>query len=837
MEDDPKKSLEQPASEDVPEPPVQEDPRSEPSSPPALPGPLTGGEQEIPENLPILPIRDAVAFPGTIMPLNIGRDKSRRLVETAISGNKLIGVVAQRAKEIEDPTLEHIFRVGTVCMILKMLTLPDGTLNIVVHGLVRFGIEEIRSTEPFMVAHVHTRPDEVCPSQELDALIHNVKRNAYRAFELSPNVPEEARVILDNIETAGGIADFLAANLPLSLENRQELLETFDVMERLNKVNAALAEHVEVLELSNKIQKQVRQQIDKTQREYFLQEQLKAIQKELGETDSRTGEIQRLKERVEQAQMPEAALKEAQRELERIARIPQASPEYSVAVDYVTWLCDLPWAKGTTDQLDLPRAERILDQDHYDLAKVKKRILEFLAVRKLKPDGRGPILCFLGPPGVGKTSLGQSIARALGRKFIRISLGGIHDEAQLRGHRRTYIGSMPGRIIQEIRKCGANNPVFMLDEVDKLGQDFRGDPASALLEILDPQQNYTFTDNYIDAPFDLSRVMFIATANYIDPIPPPLRDRMELIRLSGYTTQEKLFIAKRYLVLRQLEENGLTRKNLVFTDEALRAIIALYTREAGVRELERQIGTIARGVAARVARGQRRQVKITPDKLSDYLGPAQFDHEIARHAGVPGVATGLAFTPTGGEILFIEATRMPGRGNLTLTGQIGEVMKESAMTAWSIVRSRARQLHIDDEDMTKLDVHVHVPAGAIPKDGPSAGVGMLSALVSLFTGRPCRPDVAMTGEITLTGRVLPIGGVKEKVLAAHRAGIKRVILPVENKKDLIDIPEDIRRKKMKFTFVSDIDHVLRHTLMPASSAVKDKQVLPRQKKNAQADEE
>ena len=769
----------------------------------------------IPELLPLLSIRDSVAFPGTIMPLNIGREKSKRLVEQAVTGNKLIGVVAQRNKETEDPGLEDMYRIGTACAILKMLTLPDGTLNIIVHGLTRFGIEELASAEPYLVARVHTREDATQITPELEALIHTARQSAYRVFELSPNVPDEARIVLDNIDTPGGVADFLAANLSVGLVNRQELLETFDVGDRLRKITKALAEQVQLLELANKIQTQVRDQIDRSQREYYLQEQLKAIQKELGETDGRTAEIERLTAAIEKAKMPEPASREAERELNRLTRIPQASPEYSVALDYVTWLCELPWSVSTQDNLDLRRAEKILDKDHYGLDKVKKRILEFLAVRKLKPEGRGPILCFLGPPGVGKTSLGQSIARALGRKFVRMSLGGLHDEAQLRGHRRTYIGAMPGRIIQEIRKCGANNPVFMLDEVDKIGQDFRGDPASALLEILDPQQNHNFTDNYLDAAFDLSKVMFIATANYNDPIPAPLRDRMETIVLSGYTTEEKIHIARRYLVPRQLDENGLTAQDVAFSAECLETLATRYTREAGVRNLEREIGAICRAVAARIARGRRQSLTITSDKIPSFLGPPRFEHEAAQRTSVPGVATGLAFTPVGGEILFIEATTMPGQARLTLTGQIGEVMKESAQAAYSIVRSRASQWHIDPKAIAKLDLHVHVPAGAVPKDGPSAGVAMLSAMVSQFTGRPCRHDVAMTGEITLTGRVLAIGGIKEKILAAHRAGIRRVVLPRDNRKDIAEIPADVR-KKLKFIYADSVEHVLRTVLVPVN---------------------
>ncbi len=767
----------------------------------------------IPEELPILAVRDAVVFPGTIMPLGVERPKSRRLVESALRSHKMIGVVAQIDKDVEDPGLGDLYRIGTVCVVLKLLSMPDGAVNIIIHGLTRFGLEGLTADEPFMTGRIHIRPDPTGTTPELDALLHNARQAAYRVIELSPNIPDEARTVLDSIDTPGGVADFLAANLSVNTVQRQELLETFDVAERLVKVNRALAQQLEVLELSSKIQQQVREQIDRSQREYFLHEQLKAIQKELGESDSRTAEIEDLRRRARESGMPEPALKEAQRELDRMLRIPQASPEYSVALDYVSWLCDLPWTARTADQLDLRRAERILDEDHHDLEKVKKRILEFLAVRRLKPDGRGPILCFLGPPGVGKTSLGQSIARALGRKFIRMSLGGLHDEAQLRGHRRTYIGAMPGRIIQEIRKAGSNNPVFMLDEVDKIGQDFRGDPASALLEILDPQQNHSFTDNYLDVAFDLSGVMFIATANYLDPIPAPLRDRMELLTLSGYTLREKLHIARRYLVPRQLAENGLTRRDLAFSDAALRTIIESYTREAGVRGLEREIGAVARAVAARRARGRRQPVSLQAAGVEVFLGPRRFEHEAARRTAAPGVVTGVAFTPTGGDILFVEAAAMPGSGRLRLTGQLGAVMKESAQAAFSLVRSRAEKLGVDARKLARTDIHIHVPAGAVPKDGPSAGVSMFTAMVSLLTGRPCRPDVAMTGEITLTGRVLPIGGVKEKVLAAHRAGIRRVILPEENRKDLVDIPADVRRR-MTFRFAAAVEEVLKAALGP-----------------------
>lgn len=791
--------------------PAIEEPPGAAAASSGLGGPSPVQRPPIPDQLPILPMREVVGFPGTIVPLGVEREKSKRVIEHAIGSNKLIGVVTQRKAETDDPKLDDLYRVGTVCVILRLIRMPDGSLSIIVHGLTRMGITEVVSEEPFLTARIELHDDSTERTPEIDALVTNARHAATRVIELSPNIPDEAQVVLNNIETPGGVADFLAANLPGSTTERQELLETFDLTERLRKINTLLAKQVEVLELSSKIQSQVREQMNEQQREYFLQQQLKAIQKELGETDARQAEIDQLRERLDQANLPEEARKEADRELGRMSRIPQASPEYSVAVDYLTWLAELPWAIQTEDQLDLDRARNILDEDHYDLDKIKKRIIEFLAVRKLNPSGKGPILCFLGPPGVGKTSLGRSIARALGRKFIRMSLGGIHDEAQLRGHRRTYIGAMPGRILQEIRRAGSRNPLFMLDEVDKIGADFRGDPASALLEVLDPAQNNTFSDNYLDVPFDLSNVMFIGTANYLDPIPPPLRDRMELMTLSGYTTQEKLFIARRYLVPRQLSENGLSEQDVTLTDEAITRIATAYTREAGVRDLERQIGAVIRGIAAKVASGRSEPVTVGPEQLREYLGVERFLYETARRTAAPGVATGLAFTPTGGEILFIEVARMPGSGRLTLTGQLGDVMKESAQAAFSIARSRATDLGIDPDRIKDSDLHIHVPAGAIPKDGPSAGIAMVTAIVSLLTQRPCRANVAMTGEISLTGRVMPVGGIKEKVLAAHRAGIERVILPEENRKDQEDIPAEVL-EALSIDYVDRIESALEMAL-------------------------
>ncbi len=772
------------------------------------------GQARIPDELPILPLRDAVVFPGTIVPLKVVREKVQRVLDAALSGSRMVCAVPQRNSDTEDPTLDDLYRVGTACAILKLVRLDDGSETIVVHGVARVGIVEIKQHAPYWTALVQPRPDTVTPSKALDALVHTTRTIAHRAIELSPNVPDEAINVIETIPSAGGLADFLAANLSLDLVQRQEFLETFDVEDRLRKVNKAVARQVEILEMSQKIQSQVRQQMDQSQREYYLREQLRAIQQELGVTDARAAETEGFKKRIAEAKMPKNVEAQAQRELERLAVIPQASPEYSVSVDYLNWLCSLPWSVKTEDRLDIKRAAKILNQDHYGLEKVKRRILEFLAVRKLNPDGRGPILCFAGPPGVGKTSLGKSIARALGRKFIRISLGGSRDEADIRGHRRTYIGAMPGRIIQEIRKVGSNSPVFMLDEVDKLGSDFRGDPASALLEVLDPAQNSEFTDHYLDVPFDLSNAMFIATANYMDAIPAPLRDRMEVICVSGYTHREKLQIAKRYLVPRQLQSNGLAKSKVKFDDEALRTIIAGYTLEAGVRGLERKIGAVCRARAVAIVEGSRRSKRVTARSLAKDLGPPFHESEIASEDSVPGVVTGLAFTPMGGEILFVEARCMPGSGRLNLTGQIGDVMRESAQAAFSIVRQRCKQWGVDAKTLLASDVHIHVPAGAIPKDGPSAGVAMFTVLASMLMDQPVDPRTGMTGEITLRGAVLPVGGIREKVLAAHRAGLTRIILPERNMRDLHEIPNDIR-DQIEFVPVRSIDGLIKATLKPA----------------------
>jgi len=766
---------------------------------------------KLPEVIGILPIRNTVVYPGTVTHLAVGRERSKSLLADVEPNDSVIGLLTQRNADTDRPGFGDLYSVGTTASVLKTIKMPQGSLNIVVHGIGRFRIVERIATEPYLKAKVELLKTETRMTKQLQALMVSVRRSANRVIALSPNVPEEASVLLENIEDPSSLADFLAANLTMDISQKQELLEELDPGKRLGKISVALAHQLEVLELSHKIQGRVRESIDKTQREYFLQEQLKAIQTELGQQDARTEELRELRENIAKAKMPKIVEEEALRELDRLGKIPAASPEYSVIRTYLDWVCEMPWSVRTEDLLDIRRAERILNHDHYDLAKIKKRILEFLAVRKLNPTGKSPILCFIGPPGVGKTSLGKSIARSMGRKFVRVSLGGIRDEADIRGHRRTYIGALPGRILQELRKCRSRNPVFMLDELDKIGADFRGDPASALLEVLDPEQNNSFTDHYLDQPFDLSSVMFIGTANYAEPIPPALQDRMEIIELPGYTAQEKLNIAKRYLVPRQLKEHGLRKNQLVIRDQALTTIIASYTREAGVRNLERLIASVCRAVATEIARRDKRRRTIDKKDLAAILGPVQHESELALRTGIPGVATGLAYTPVGGELLFIESAMMPGKGSLQLTGQIGDVMKESAQAAFSVVKAHARQLRIDEKQFSRSDYHIHVPAGAVPKDGPSAGVAMFTSLVSLLLQKPTRPDVAMTGEITLRGLILPIGGLKEKLLAAKEAGIKTVILPARNRKDIADIrPETI--KGLELQFVTNTDEVMKIAL-------------------------
>ena len=771
---------------------------------------VQGGGQElvIPDVLPLLPLRNLVVFPGTVMPLNIGRPKSKALLEEVMPGDKLIGVIAQKDAEDEDPDAKGLHQIGTVCMILKLFRLPDGNQSIIVHGHNRFRLHGVQQTDPFHLGTIEPLVDAVPDDFETNAIVGSIRDQAKRLIELSPNTPDEAQQVLDNISTPGALADFLAANLPGDADERQEILETLNVGKRLRGIAERLARQLDVLELQDKIQSQVKQNIDKTQRRFFLQEQMKAIRKELGDIDETGGsEVDQLRTQLEEAELPEAVMKEATREINRLETIPQASPEYGVIRTYLELMSELPWNKSSDDQIDLKKAREQLDADHFDLDKVKKRILEYLAVRKLKPDGGGAILCFLGPPGVGKTSLGQSIAEATGRNFIRVALGGVRDESEIRGHRRTYIGSMPGRIISELRKAGTNNPVMMLDEIDKVGSDFRGDPASALLEVLDPAQNHSFTDHYLDVPFDLSKTLFIATANTMDTVPGPLRDRMEVIDIPGYTQADKFHIAKTYLVPRQLENNGLKKNQAKFNDKALRLIIDGYTREAGVRNLERNVGSVVRSIAAEIVEGKSKKVTVTEDYVRQTLGPIKFEDELAQRTSVPGVATGMAYTPFGGEILFIEATRMAGKGGITLTGQIGDVMKESATAAFSLVRSRADELGIDGDDLAKSDIHIHVPAGAVPKDGPSAGVAMYTALASLLTNQPVRKEVSMTGEITLRGLVLPIGGLKEKSLAAKRAGITDVIIPKRNEKDLAEVPDEVKNA-LTFHPVEHVDDVL-----------------------------
>ena len=764
-----------------------------------------------PELVGILPVRNVIVYPGTVTPLAIGRKESRALIEDASRRVSVIGLLAQLKPELDTPGFNDLYSVGTTVSILKIIRLPQGPMHVVVHGISRFKVVEQAAKKPYLKARVKYLSASVRMTKRLKALMVNVRQAANRVIALSPNVPEEASVLLENIENPSALADFLAANLNVEIAKKQQLLEELDAGKRLEQISVALAQQLEVLELSNKIQGQVKNSIDKTQREYFLQEQLKAIQTELGQKDTFTEELKQIKQNIHKAKMPQNVEEEALRELDRLSKMQPASPEYSVVRTYLDWVCELPWSMQTEDRLDINKAERILNHDHYNLTKVKKRILEFLSVRKLNPKGKSPILCFVGPPGVGKTSLGQSIARAMGRKFVRISLGGIRDEADIRGHRRTYIGALPGRILHELRKCKSKNPVFMLDELDKIGSDFRGDPSSALLEALDPEQNFSFTDHYLDQPFNLSSVMFIGTANYIEPVPPALRDRMEVIEIPGYTETEKLKIAKKYLIPRQLKEHGLKKGCCSIKDDALLTIIQGYTREAGVRNLERNMAAVCRSIATDIAKGKKRRTSVAKKDLVKILGPVQFESELALRTGIPGVATALAFTPVGGEILFIESASMPGKGQLLLTGQIGDVMKESAQAAFSNVKSNAKRLNIGPERFSKFDYHIHVPAGAIPKDGPSAGVAIFTSLVSLLLNEPTRPDVAMTGEITLRGLVLPIGGLKEKILAAKRAGIKTVILPARNKKDMPEVPAEAR-KDMKFKFVKNTQQVLKIAL-------------------------
>jgi ATP-dependent Lon protease len=771
----------------------------------------------VPETLAVLPLRGVVIFPAAIVPLLISRGASLKLVEDCLAGDRILGFVSQKNPEDETPDPSGLYSRGTAGRILKMLRYPDRSVRILVQGLRRIETVEFVEREPYLRARVRTLGDVIQPSADLDALQAHMVTQFAKFVSMTPYLPDELQVVVMNIKDPGKVTDLIASNLNIGVEEKQELLATLDVRLRLEKLSTILSREIELLELGHKIQSQVQTELNKNQKEFYLRQQMRAIQKELGEGDARSTELEELREKIDAANLPEAAREAAERELERLKVIPPESAEHSVVRTYLEWLASLPWSVGTPDNLDLQHARLVLDEDHYDLEKIKDRILEHLAVRRLKQDGKSPILCFVGPPGVGKTSLGRSIARAMGRKFVRLSLGGVRDEAEIRGHRRTYVGALPGRIIQNIRNAGANNPLFMLDEIDKLGMDFRGDPASALLEVLDPEQNFAFQDHYLDVAFDLSRVMFVTTANVLDTIPPPLRDRMEVIELAGYTEEEKLEIAKRHVIPKQLREHGLTPEQLRFEDDAIVLIARAYTREAGLRNLEREVGRVCRKVARAVTEGRTEPVVCTRERVHEFLGAERFFSEVAERTEEPGVAVGLAWTPAGGDILFIEATRMPGKKNLILTGSLGDVMKESAQAAMSWVRSRAERLGLAPDFFENADIHVHVPSGAIPKDGPSAGVTITTAIASLLTARHVRPNLAMTGEVTLRGRVLPVGGIKEKVLAARRAGIDTVILPHRNEKDLEDVP-DSARTAMRFHFVDTMDEVLELALTPPRAA-------------------
>jgi ATP-dependent Lon protease len=766
--------------------------------------------QPLPDALPVLPLRGTVTYPDTLTPLAVGQPRSIKLVDDVLGGTRTLVMAASTDPELDEPGPGDMHRVGVAGVVARMLKIPDGTIRILVQGQQRVRLDDFVAESPYLVARITELPDVVVRSAELEALTRNVQRTFSEIIEQIPYLPEELQLAVTNIDDPSALSHLIAGALRISLEEKQELLEQTDVARRLRRLSEILARELEVIQLGTKIQTQVQSEIDKGQREYFLREQLKAIQQELGEGDEQQAELNELRERIAEAKLPEHAAKAAERELGRLEKLPPAAAEYGVIRTYLEWLTELPWAEETEDNLDIKHAAKVLDEDHYDLEKVKERILEYLAVRKLNPDSPGPILCFVGPPGVGKTSLGRSIARALGRNFERISVGGVRDEAEIRGHRRTYIGAMPGTIVRALRDAGSRNPVFMIDEIDKMGADWRGDPSSAMLEVLDPAQNSDFRDHYLDLSFDLSEVMFIATANVLDTIPAPLQDRMETIQLAGYTHDEKLHIARRYLVPRQVKANGLKASQIEITDAALNCVIEEYTREAGVRNLEREIGTVCRKVAREVAEGNAGgKVRVSGKRVRELLGRRRFFAETRRRTKHPGVATGLAWTPTGGDILFIEATAMPGSGKLTITGQLGDVMKESAQAALSWVRGNLGQIAPKQPEdwFAEHDVHIHVPAGAVPKDGPSAGVAMATALSSLVSDRPVANDVAMTGEITLTGQVLPIGGLKEKTLAAQRAGIKRVIVPERNEGDVAEIPEH-ERGDLEFVYVDEIGPVL-----------------------------
>lgn len=772
----------------------------------AIPLPTADEEKEmsisdVPDTLPILALRNTVLYPGVVLPITVGRDTSLKLVKDAFADDRLIGVVAQRSADVEEPEPSDLFDFGCVASILKLIKMPDGSKSIVIQGKRRFRIQEFTRTIPYFTACVETLIEDLqVESIEIQARIRSIKELAVQIVNLSPNLPSEAAYAIQNIDSATFLIHFIASNLQIDVDDKQKLLETLSLVDRAEQVMNHLNQELQVLQLSEEIRTRVKTDVDQQQREYLLRQQLKAIQDELGESEGTAGEVSELRERGDKKTLPDHVREAFNKELEKLGRSNPASPDYAVTRNYVDWILDTPWMEFSEDQLDIKRAAKILDEDHYGLEQVKQRILEYLAVLKLKGDMKAPILCFYGPPGVGKTSLGKSIARALGRQFVRMSLGGIRDEAEIRGHRRTYVGALPGRIVQGMKKAGTANPVFMLDEVDKLGADFRGDPSSALLEVLDPEQNNTFNDHYLELDCDLSHVLFIATANYLEMIPAPLRDRMEVIEITGYTQQEKLRIAKQFLLPRQIERNGLTRKQFSLADSAIRLIIDGYTRESGVRQLERTIGSVARGVAKKIAMGESEGEEVREEHIEDYLRARKYYSDTAERTVVPGVATGLAWTPVGGDILFIEASVSRGTGRLILTGQLGDVMKESAQAALSYVKASASDWGIPDVAFRCWDLHVHVPAGAVPKDGPSAGVALLAALISIYTQRRVRHNVAMTGEITLRGQILPVGGIKEKVLAAKRAGIKKVFLPENNRKDIEEIkPSALRGLRIEYT--------------------------------------
>ena len=769
---------------------------------------------KIPDVLPVLPLRDIVIFPFMIVPLFVSRERSIHAVDQALAENRMIMLVAQRDLEKEEPGPTDVFEVGTAAIIMRMLKLPDGRIRILVQGVSRARINFIEETPNYLKARIETLLETTAqPTLETEALIRNVRASMEKAVALGKNISPEVMAIVANLDDAGRLADLAVSNLELKVEDGQSVLEQLDVTARLRRVNELLAKEIEVLTVQQEINTQAKGEIDRSQREFYLRQQLKAIQSELGEGNELAEDIAGYREKIAKAKMPKAVEEEVERQLKKLERMHPDAAETATLRNWLDIMVALPWSKSSKENLDLSKAEGILNEDHYGLEKVKERIVEALAVRKLKEKPKGAILCLVGPPGVGKTSLGRSVARALNRKFVRLSLGGVHDEAEIRGHRRTYVGAMPGRIIQSVQQAGTNNPLIMLDEIDKVSSDFRGDPSSALLEVLDPEQNFSFRDNYLNVPFDLSNVMFMTTANLLDTIQPALRDRMEVIRLAGYTEEEKLHIARRHLLPKQMEENGITAKHLTISDSALRHVIVLYTREAGLRQLEREIGRICRKVARRVADGKTKRVHVTVKSLHDFLGVAKTEpDELLKHDQV-GVATGLAVTATGGDVLFIEALTMKGKGHLQLTGQLGEVMRESAQAAYSYARARYKELGIDEEEFSKTDIHIHIPEGAIPKDGPSAGITMATALVSALAHRPVRKTVAMTGEITLRGQVLPIGGVKEKVLAAYRAKIQKIILPELNRKDMEEVPKEPQRD-MEFVFVENIRQVLDEALLP-----------------------